>query len=918
MATSRSDLDILINGEDRVSPTLDRIESKVIRFIGFIGASLAAIRISVAPIKLAADFERELADVAKTTDFLRSEMKLLNDEILTMSTRVDVAATDLAKIAAAAGQQGLGRYGVEGVLAFTESVSRMASVLDITAEQAANDVGKIVNIFKIPLREIEKVVSTVNETSNRSTASGEELLDVIKRIGDAAGQLNLQEATALAATGLDFGLSPEVVGTSFTKIFTSLQEDGDVFARMLGKRLGKETDDFIAGLKNRGLPALQEVLDELRNLKPQDQQKAIVKLFGGGRIGALVNKLVQDTSNTVLRNNLKAALEGAKGDSAIKEQEKVLDTLTAQAVIAKNALIKVAVDAAESSLKPLTEQVKEFTRFLRSPALAAFVKDVVAGMGELIGVIGTATSFVASLNINWSNFIRLAQAFVALKVIQTLAAMAGNVTGLNKALKSTSKDAGDAAQALQRASGAKEGFFSRVGSSIVNKAGLRDAADALAERKAAKEAQEQAAARLAAAQREQALRKSEFDARRQAAKRDPVLAQASAANSAQSAAYRAAQGAVDAAYVTRQTGLQNSLATKAAKHATNLQAIETAHNARMDAIKATGTRVGEAAAKRDHAQAIADENKRYAVSEQRTRTHWATKNAVQIAALEAAATAERAALAASQARLDTAYQRNQGLQGQAANAGGALVGANNALLAAERGAAGATQQLGLAARAANVFKIGLQSLAGVVTFLGNVMLKAFFWVSIIYTVADMFGWTEKLFGSIRGLTDILGLSSKKDREAKIAKDALTESIRQQAQELDDLIEKNEQYINANTGKLEQTRELSGKVTDTVDGAITLAQTATTVPELEKSLKTLGDIALAAEGTIKRTQAAITTNNARELAKRLEEVKKYQRQVDELTKLKAAGSGRDDAALLLAQQNLARTQSELNTLPYKHG
>jgi hypothetical protein len=184
MATNRSELEVRVTGRDELSPQFDKLESRLIRFVGFIGASIAAIRISAAPIRFAADFERELANVRKTTNFTKTELQQLSKELLTMSTRVDIAATDLAKIAAAAGQQGLGRYGVEGVAAFTDSVSRMASVLDITAEQAADDVGKIVNIFKIPLKDIEDAVSTFNEVSNNSTAKGKELLDVVKRIGD--------------------------------------------------------------------------------------------------------------------------------------------------------------------------------------------------------------------------------------------------------------------------------------------------------------------------------------------------------------------------------------------------------------------------------------------------------------------------------------------------------------------------------------------------------------------------------------------------------------------------------------------------------------------------------------------------------------------------------------------------------------
>ena len=67
MADSR--LDVIISGTDELSPQLKRVESSVIRMVGAISASLAAIKIGAAPIVAAANFEREMANVGKTTDF---------------------------------------------------------------------------------------------------------------------------------------------------------------------------------------------------------------------------------------------------------------------------------------------------------------------------------------------------------------------------------------------------------------------------------------------------------------------------------------------------------------------------------------------------------------------------------------------------------------------------------------------------------------------------------------------------------------------------------------------------------------------------------------------------------------------------------------------------------------------------------
>ncbi|MGZ7242494.1 phage tail tape measure protein, partial [Streptococcus pyogenes] len=74
------------------------------------------------PVSAVRSFERELANVQKITGFTDAQLARLGDGLVSLSRKIDVSAEDLAKIAAAAGQQGLGRYGVEGIRQFTETV----------------------------------------------------------------------------------------------------------------------------------------------------------------------------------------------------------------------------------------------------------------------------------------------------------------------------------------------------------------------------------------------------------------------------------------------------------------------------------------------------------------------------------------------------------------------------------------------------------------------------------------------------------------------------------------------------------------------------------------------------------------------------------------------------------------------------
>ena len=54
MATQRSDLEVRVIGRDELSPQFDKLESRLIRFVGAVGAGIAAVRLTAAPITAAA------------------------------------------------------------------------------------------------------------------------------------------------------------------------------------------------------------------------------------------------------------------------------------------------------------------------------------------------------------------------------------------------------------------------------------------------------------------------------------------------------------------------------------------------------------------------------------------------------------------------------------------------------------------------------------------------------------------------------------------------------------------------------------------------------------------------------------------------------------------------------------------------
>lgn len=794
---AESELDVRVRATDELSPTLSQLESRVIRWVGAISASLAAVKITAAPVIAAASLERELANVSKTTNFLPSQIREVSDALLQLSLRSDVATIDLVKIAAAAGQQGLGKTGVAGVVAFTESVARMASVLDVTAEEAGSNVGKIINIFKTPIQDIEKVVSSFNQVSNNSTAKGEELLDVVKRIGDATGKLKIDEAIGLAATGLDLGISPEVVGSTFSTIFSKVDQKAEEF----GKLLKIPTMEWIKLIEKDGLTALNRVVGALRTLRPQDQQNAIVKLIGGGRQGSLVNKLVQDTQDAVLKKNLANAKEGFdEGTSAIREQATVMNTVVAQAKAAMNSLFKLGVDSVGDSLDPLQRYLRQLNQALQSDGLKSFLQTIAKSVMDMVDGLVTAIKFVANLNVNWENFITVGKVFLGLKIGQYLAStlssgaqsygdkLAYIVKGTTAATVATKGlTAAQAAQATADAA-AKSSIASRL-------LGYEELSKKIAIYKAAKleEAKAEATAAQAAAAAQNAKIAAAVPAGRNQAALSQVNNASGAVNTAKAGVAAAQKQLADAELAVQQQLAAKLSAASTADFAKRL-AIEQDYQAKRAQIIATGSRAGLTAltAARDAEMAAQDTS--YNRSIISTQAYYDKRLAVVRAGEAASIAASKAGLAASLSALDGAIAK-QAITGAANTNSAASVAAANAALATTTARLTTAQRAAaLASTAMANFGLVMRTLGTVVAAAGRLIASGFFWVTILYSIGDAFGLFDGLGAKFQALTDKIGLTSEAARKAAVEREKTLQLEKDHAKAIQETVDKYEKLI----------------------------------------------------------------------------------------------------------------------------
>ena len=247
-----------------------------------------------APVQAAMDFESAMADVSKVVDFEGADgAERLGNELERLSTRIPVAATGLADIAAAGGELGIA---ADDLPDYTETVAKMATAFDMVPDRAGEAMAKLSNIFGIPIQELQGLGDAVNHLSNNMAAKADEIVAATKRVGGSAKQFGLsaQQTSALTGSLIALGKQPEVAATSIKAMLTRLQAaDTQKFQGALDE-LGISAQQVQQSIANDAQGGLMAFLERLEGLDSQARTSVIARMFGQehvDKVSALVGSL---------------------------------------------------------------------------------------------------------------------------------------------------------------------------------------------------------------------------------------------------------------------------------------------------------------------------------------------------------------------------------------------------------------------------------------------------------------------------------------------------------------------------------------------------------------------------------------------------------------------------------------------------
>lgn len=403
------ELKALITGVDRLSPALSSMQKKIKGFQkGLKSSGLADFSVGdligggafaapfIAGAKAAIDFESQMADVRKVVDFdTPKQFAEMGEDILKMSSRLPMAANDIAKLVAAGGQAGIAK---EDLKTFAEDALKMGIAFDQTADQSGDMMAKWRTSFKMTQAQVVALADKINYLSNNGAANAQQISDIVTRIGplgEVAGIASGQIA-ALGATMAGVGVEQEIAATGIKNFMLAIT-GGSKQQQKAFAYLGFSSKQLASDMQRDAQGTIIKVLESISKLDKARQPKALDALFGKESIAAIAPLL---KNLDLLKKNFNMVGDASQyTDSMQKEYESRAATTANQLQLLSNQATRTGItlgnallpqiNSSAKGLMPLIENTSNF--IAKNPLLVRALLGAGAGFAALrLGALGAS------------------------------------------------------------------------------------------------------------------------------------------------------------------------------------------------------------------------------------------------------------------------------------------------------------------------------------------------------------------------------------------------------------------------------------------------------------------------------------------------------------------------------------------------
>jgi TP901 family phage tail tape measure protein len=344
-----------------------------------------------APIKAAVDFESAMAEVKKVVNFEAPDGLIkLGDTIKQMSRDIPISAEGLAQITAAGGQLGIKE---KDLAAFTETVAKMSTAFDMTADEAGQAMAQLSNVFQIPITDMKNLGDAINHISNNIAAKAKDIIPALNRAGGSVRQFGLEadQAAALVGTLISMGQMPEKAGTAVSAMLMRLQtaeKQGTKFKEAL-REIGLSAEDLTKKIGEDAQGAILMFFEAMQKVEKQKRAGLLVDIFGKNyqKDAALLTESLDSYRKSVEL----IADKTQYADSMQKEFANRAATTANNFQLLKNTFVETGMNIGETLLPALNDIVGTLRSISESVANFAKEHPILTK-----GIVGITTALVGA------------------------------------------------------------------------------------------------------------------------------------------------------------------------------------------------------------------------------------------------------------------------------------------------------------------------------------------------------------------------------------------------------------------------------------------------------------------------------------------------------------------------------------------
>lgn len=360
------------------------------------------------------EFDKSLIEVRKNSDLL---MDSLNPEEFTLQTLkgqlldlLQITPTQpemIGKMAADTARLGLPS---EFIAPFVQTMDQLVVATNVTADEAVDSVGRIMNIFydlssegmkdvDAFMKAVTGLGSAINEVGQANPVGEKEIVAALLRMAPAASAIGMDLATAIGLSGsvASASASPERAGTQLNNALTQMAINLEDVAKASGIAFDVLTDQA----NKDPAETFLAIVDAIAQI-PGAMDRAVVAEEFFGMVGGKAVNTLGASFDKVIENVALSRVAFEDGTSLALEFSRAMDAVSNQVGLLKNQFNVIGI-ALGDALLPVITQILTYVVPIMQAVAKLFqqvdnkVKLAIVGFGLLAAAIGPVLFAFGSL-----------------------------------------------------------------------------------------------------------------------------------------------------------------------------------------------------------------------------------------------------------------------------------------------------------------------------------------------------------------------------------------------------------------------------------------------------------------------------------------------------------------------------------------